>query len=332
MKMLAGIDGGGTRTRLALVCDNGALAGFAETGCCSFAELGIRQAKQTLLGLWKAGWKAAGRRPRPASALFIGTGSILSRQDVQTNCEIAQALRMAPRGKVYAGNDALNGLTGAIEGRPGILLISGTGSACFGRNAKGSTWRAGGWGHLLNDGGSAYALGVAATIAATRHADGRGPATALTALVQEVFQLDHLQEIYRKVHYQESSRSQLASLAPGVVACAQSGDRVAQAILRQGAADLVEMVVTVARRLAMDCPEVALTGGLITNAPSFRSQFLRQLTRKLPGCVLARGGLEPVFGAVMLAYEQARGRKPPPGFIAALHAHANPATTGPRKL
>ena len=85
MKVLAGIDGGGTRTRLALVYEDGRLLGYAEGGSCSFVDLGLDAARAELARVWAAGWRAAGAKPRPAEALFMGLGSVLSEADARTN-------------------------------------------------------------------------------------------------------------------------------------------------------------------------------------------------------------------------------------------------------
>jgi N-acetylglucosamine kinase-like BadF-type ATPase len=315
MNLYAGIDGGGTRTRLALVNEDGLLQGFAEGGCCSFVELGPEQARQSLRDLWRAAWQSAGLPPQPVSGLFIGTGSILSQEDERINCEIALSLNFAARDKIKAGNDALNALVGGLEGRPGILLISGTGSACLGRNESGETWRAGGWGHLLNDVGSAHALGLGAIIAATRQADGRGRATMLTNLVSEALALRDLKEIYRKLHSAEISRRDIAGLARLVLATANAGDPVAKQLEKQAIEGLIEMVVTVSKRLELAARELALTGGLISNAEGFRRSFLDRLSNMLPGLRVANGGLTPVFGAVLLAYEIGRGNAPASSFL-----------------
>jgi len=326
MKTFAGIDGGGTRTRVALVRENGALLGFAEGACCSFVELGADGARQVLAQIWHAAWKSANAAPLPADSLFIGTGSILSEADEGTNCDLALSLGLARPGNARAGNDALCALVGGLSGRPGILLISGTGSACFGRNAKGETWRAGGWGHLLNDAGSAYALGLAAMVAATREADGRGGPTTLTALVRKALGLRHFSEIFRKVHHDGFSRAEVAALAPRVVAAAEAGDAVARQLLGESVGAQVEMVVTVANRLGLARPELALTGGLITNASLVRERFLDQLAATLPGFTLARGGFAPVFGAVMLACELATGTPPSAPFLENLRRTAPEST------
>jgi glucosamine kinase len=315
MKIYCGIDGGGTRTRLALVDENGGVLGFASGGSCSFTDHGLEPARAELTRLWHVAWRLAGTEPRPADAVFMGLGSILAPADAQTNCELAAQIGLAVAGQIYADNDAWNAHAGGLGGRPGILLIAGTGSASLGRNAQGESWRVGGWGHLLGETGSAYALGLAAMIAATRASDGRGPATALTELVIGAFRMKNIQEIFCQVHGGNATRANVAALAPRIVALAVDGDAVARQILVQGADGLAEMVATVATRLHLTAPEIAPTGGLIMHAAEFRRQFLDVLGQKLPGYRLVADGLAPVWGAVLLAMEHATGAAPSASFL-----------------
>jgi N-acetylglucosamine kinase-like BadF-type ATPase len=315
MRVFAGIDGGGTRTRVALVREDGVLAGFAEGQSASFADLGLEAAKAELRRLWLAAWRSDGAEPRGADSLFMGMGSVLSEADARTNCKLAVELGLAHEAGVRADNDAWNAHAGGLAGRPGILLISGTGSVCVGRNAQGQTWRAGGWGYRLRDVGSAHALGTDAMIAVTRDADGRGQPTALKACLVEALGLGDIKEIFRRVHHEGLSRSEVAALAPEVVAKAEAGDLVAGQLLHQNAAGLVEMVTTVARKLSLQAPELALTGGLILKARLFREIFLDMLGRECPGLHLARNGLAPVFGAVLLAFQHGVGSEPTIDFL-----------------
>lgn len=318
MNILAGIDGGGTRTRLALARADGTVIGRAEGGCCSFAELGVPGATEAYRSLWQAASADAGQAPRPADALFIGSGSILSAADEQTCEAIAVSAGLARDGTVLARNDAWAALAGGLRGRPGILLIAGTGCACLGRNSAGETWRAAGWGHLLHDGGSAYALGLGAMIAATRAADRRGPATMLLPPVMRALELGNITDIYRRVHHDGVSRALVASLGPAVVEAAGQGDAVARGLLETGAAELVEAIVTVARQLRLPTPTLALTGGLIENARSYRERLLERLAAALPGFAVADDGLEPVWGSILLAYDQLHGTPPSAEFTANL--------------
>jgi len=123
-------------------------------------KMGREAASKALASLWTHAWASAGLPQRAVDGLFIGSGSILHSDDIETNCEMAVVNGMASAGHVRAENDAWNGLAGALGGRPGLFLIAGTGAVCLGRNSSGQTWRAGGWGHLLNDVGSAYQMGA----------------------------------------------------------------------------------------------------------------------------------------------------------------------------
>jgi N-acetylglucosamine kinase-like BadF-type ATPase len=315
VKVLAGIDGGGTRTRLALVNEGGGLLSYAESASCSFVELGLEGARNGLAQLWQAAWAPLREAARPADALFMGMGSILSATDARTNCELAESLGFALPGRVRAENDAYTALAGGLLGRPGILLISGTGSACVGRDAQGKTWRAGGWGHLLGEAGSAYALGLEAMIAATHEADGRSGPTALGTLVREALGLQDMAQIYRRVHGEKLERAEIAALAPHVVKIAASGDSAAIAILKKHASGLVDLVSTVSERLRLKPPLLALTGGLITSGSTFRQMFLERLEFTVPWYKLAEDGLPPVLGAVLLAKELEEGTRLPARFI-----------------
>ena len=315
MRIFAGIDGGGTRTRVALAREDGTAFGFAEGDSCCFTDVGMDAARTELSRLWKSAWTSSGGEPHPVDALFMGMGSILSEAEARMNCDMATELGFAEPAAVHADNDAWNAHAGGLNGRPGVLLISGTGSACLGRNAEGQTWRAGGWGYLLNDCGSAHALGIGAMVAATRDADGRGERTRLTEVVRAAFALRDMKEIFRKVHHEGVSRAQVASLAREVVAAAEAGDSVARLLVRDNVNGLVEMVITVARKLHLTEPELALTGGLISNADSFRREFLEQLSAKFPRVTLARDGLAPAFGAVLLAFQSACKKAPSTEFL-----------------
>ena len=323
MIVLAGVDAGGTRTRLALVSADGKVLSYVEGGCSSFAELGNDGAEGVLRHLWTMAWRKTGATPRPVESLFIGSGSILADKDEEVCRKLAVSIGMARADRIHAKNDAWAALAGGLSGRPGILLIAGTGSVCLGRNKTGAFWRAGGWGHLLHDGGSAYALGLGAMVAVTRAVDGRGPATRLMPEVKRVLGLKDLHDIYRRLHHEGADRALIASLAPSVVELSESGDEAARALVESGVRDLVECVVTVAHQLNLTAPQLALTGGLIDNAESYRRRFLSQLHVELPGTVRVDDGLDPVWGAVMLAEEHLMAHPPRPEFVRRLRSEVN---------
>src|SRR5204862_1881072 len=103
--------------------------------------------------------------------------------------------RIGYKATILIVNDALIALQAGIGDAPGIVVVSGTGSIAYGRNAQGEAARAGGWGHVLGDEGSGYWIGRLALRAVVRHADGRGRATRLTPLLLGHFGLTGAAEL-----------------------------------------------------------------------------------------------------------------------------------------
>jgi glucosamine kinase len=177
--------------------------------------------------------------------------------------EITAELERRTGARVAVGDDADAALAGAFAGRPGIVVIAGTGSGAAGRDAAGRTVRVGGHGYLLGDEGGGYWIGRRAVAAALRAADGTGPATALTALVEREF--GSLAGAEQQVHRNPTDRALLSRLVPLVAACAGSGDPVAAGILAAAADALVELAEAVGTRLG-PLP-VAGVGGIFRCAP-----------------------------------------------------------------
>src|SRR5262249_36134598 len=113
----------------------------------------------------------------------------------------------------------------------GVALVAGTGSISWGRAPDGRTARAGGWGSLLGDEGSAYALVLAALRTMACAADGRVRATALTERLLQAMGLPSAQALIAAVHGGSWDRTRLAGLAPLVLETAREGDATAVALI-----------------------------------------------------------------------------------------------------
>ena len=209
--------------------------------------------------------------------------------------------------KVRVCHDAEPILAAAAPDNVGIALIAGTGSLAWGRNAAGETARAGGWGYLLGDEGSGYAIAVAGLRAAMWAADGRGPQTNLLAGLLQKLGAASPDELVAKVYAPEMSREQLAALA-GIVFDLRTTDESAGTIITTAARDLSELVVAVARELNFSDSgyTLAMTGGALVHQSYYRDVVLTavdlqsRLRKSSPPsqCVVVE---EPVLGAVRLA-------------------------------
>jgi N-acetylglucosamine kinase-like BadF-type ATPase len=179
--------------------------------------------------------------------------------------QITAELERRTGARVAVGDDTDAALAGAFAGRPGIVVIAGTGSGAAGRDAAGNAVRVGGHGYLLGDEGGGYWIGRQAVAAALRAADGTGPATALSALVEREF--GSLAGAEQQVHRNPTDRGLLSRLVPLVAGC---DDPVAAGILTAAAEALVELAQAVQDRLG-PLP-VAGVGGIF-RCPPVREAF-----------------------------------------------------------
>lgn len=259
-----GIDGGGTHTRLELRGTDDTFIKRAETGAFNMAALG------------EAGFRARLREifelcgdMRRCEAICLG-GAGISGGDVET--VLRQELERAGfHGKLKLCGDHEIALAGAMEG-PGCILISGTGSICCGRDAQGNMARAGGLGHIIDDGGSGYWLGREALAHGARALDGRGERDLLTERVLEKTGARTAQELVHFVYYSAPGKSHIAQVSKVVLACAQEGDSLSLALLDRGARELKDLVQTVCRKLNLENPRVALMGGLLETDCIYRQR------------------------------------------------------------
>jgi N-acetylglucosamine kinase-like BadF-type ATPase len=317
MALYLGIDGGGTSTR-ALLCDeNGRVLGVGSGGVANHLHAGWEGAAESLRVAANGAFAAAGCAPAACAAVFLGMAATAADATRQRWREIAlQFGLVATPAAIGVDHDIRIALAGGLAGRPGIALIAGTGSSCYGRTAAGATWQAGGWGSILDDGGGGYWLGLRAVGAAIRGDDGRGPATALRERVLARLQVSNLREIVTRLHDGSLVRHEMARLAEDVMACAATGDNAAKDLLERGATELAAMVRAVAQKLfPAASPEVVLAGSTAT-AAAFSPMIASAMAREVPAARIVPAELPPVAGAALLALELGGVRATPESILA----------------
>jgi N-acetylglucosamine kinase-like BadF-type ATPase len=176
----------------------------------------------------------------------------------------AVARSMVPAEAYFITHDAWVALNGATNGAPGIVAISGTGSIAFGKNAKGATARAGGWGYAFGDEGSGFDLARQAVRAALRQEEGWGPPTALREALLEATTVRDVNDLLHRFYTNEFSRARVAALAEVVEATASRGDAVAQELLGSAAQSLAVFAGAVRRNLFDEAEpvDVRYSGGV----------------------------------------------------------------------
>ncbi len=265
-----GIEGGGTKT-VALTSD-----GRRRT----FGPLNLKLAtdRQILIILRQF-------KPTRAAICLAGCRTEADRQRLRQ-----LAHRAWPKAQnVFVGNDLDSGLAAAFGDRPGILVISGTGSVVIGRNAAGKTVRAGGWGHLLGDHGSGYWIAMTGLRAAVREYDRH---SRFDARVLRRLCLNSPDQLIEWI--QRASKDEVAGLAGEFI-----DDNAG--LMLQAASFLAQDCHAVASKLGMEKPSVVLAGGVLKNHPKLAILVSNRIRTMLPGSKITVLRRDTVEAALRLA-------------------------------
>lgn len=305
------IDGGGTKTEGVLTDTGGRVLARALGAASNPNDVTLNGAVAVLTGLVNTLLAQCGLSDadHPEISLFGGIAG-----GINYGPALEAALREAypAMGCVGVRSDIQILLSGELPVGDGACIICGTGSACFLRRGD-ELIRIGGWGYLLDSGGSGYDMGRDALEAVLRAHDGRaltgrrGEATKLTALLTA-----HLGgEVHTKITdiYREG-KPYIAACAPCVFEAAKAGDSVATAILRRNARALAEYIEAARGWLTdgmapdgMPLP-VVMGGGISQKEADFWPPLVASLVDRAIPVHITVATAPPVFGAVVEAAKQ----------------------------
>jgi glucosamine kinase len=295
--VFAGVDGGGTRTRVVLVDGSGLPIARGEGGPGLIGREGPEACGRALAALVRQVAEEAGQT-LPAAALHAGLAGAGEREARERVLEVLAKSGVAER--IAVVSDAEIALAAAFGSGPGILLIAGTGSAVFGRGADGRLARCGGWGAVLGDEGGGHALGIGALRTVLRVADELEMPTGLVPAVLEA--TDTADPRALPTWAGSASKAEVAGLAPLVLRLAAAGDPAADRIVEEAVGALSACVVSLARRLApwSEGVPVAWTGGVTMDA-GFAGRLEARIRAEVPEARIARDRLDPALAAARTA-------------------------------
>jgi glucosamine kinase len=277
-EIFVGIDGGGTRTTAVATDEKGRELARLQGGAGLVRSTEPTAGAAALADLTDRVLHAAGLAP-PATTLCCALAGAGRPQDRIAIAAALQREAIAERVRVVTDADAA--FHDAFAAGPGILLIAGTGSIALGRNAGNQLTRVGGWGTLLGDEGSGYAIGLAALRAAVRAHDGREPETSLLPVILRHLALTSPDEL---IHWSGgATKREIAALAPIALAAAnaEKGDDAARRGADAAARELAAHVASLTRKLGpwRSPPTLALAGGLIAPGGPLRARLIEALNR-----------------------------------------------------
>lgn len=233
-------------------------------------------------------------------AIFVGAAGA-GREEVAGGIRSLLASRFA-NAKVDVRDDAYIALRAAVREGNGIVLIAGTGSIAFAQNGEDS-YRCGGYGYLMGDDGSGFAIGSAAVKHLCKSYDGRVSRDALAEQIEAALEARKLSDVLERIYRSSAPVGAIASLAPVVLELAQSGERSATRIVQTAGLELFDLLKSVIKRADLagtDAP-IAFAGGLL-NANSLLTYLLEtRLLNEFPTMPIRKDNPEPCLGALAQA-------------------------------
>ena len=315
MAYYLGIDGGGSKTTC-VVGDEVSQLATVTVGPSNITRVGEARARESFHQAIGQACAAARIAPQQVARACVGAAGA-GRE------EIAGAVRRLVAevilGEIEVVGDMEIALAAAFGRGPGVIVIAGTGSIAYGRDAQSRTARAGGWGFAVSDEGSAHWIGRAAVGGVLRAADQAGddfplddqvehdrawPASRLCRELKTALNLDSLRELASAANAQ----ADFAVLFPAVLVAAESGDPVARQVIAEASAELAQLGDIVMRRLfpvrhstVLQAVPMAIAGGVFRHAAMIRDLFYNQVRAANPHVIFGSEVVDPVQGALQMA-------------------------------
>ncbi|HEX4137867.1 MAG TPA: BadF/BadG/BcrA/BcrD ATPase family protein [Bryobacteraceae bacterium] len=296
-----GVDGGQSSTTALIGDADGKIVGWATGGPCNHVT--AAEAKAKFLRVMKECLSQAAARAGLASPVAFKAACFGMSGGPADKAALLRELVESEHWIVT--DDATVALAGATAGEPGIVAIAGTGSIAFGQNARGEVARAGGWGYLFGDEGSAFDIVRQALRAVLREHEGWGARTALTPALIEATSVSDANELLHIFYTPDWPRQRVAGMAGIVNQIAEDGDPIAVNILHNAAQELALLVGSVRRQLWTEgeSARVAWTGGVFNSA--ILLERFRTLVSIEENTICEPPRRDPAFGALLLAYKAA---------------------------
>ena len=319
--LFAGVDGGGTKTQLVLLDEKGRCIIEAIGPGCNYFAVGKEGVAHVLRGMSSHlasegylnekqlfGSSTQTQNPAPCfNSAFLGIAGIAN--DSSDALELARYLTGEFASQVTVQNDAYIAWHANTKGKPGILIISGTGSNGFAIDEQGRKVSVGGWGRLLGDEGSGFDMGTKGIKQAILALEARGPATSLSVKLKANFTVDDTCKVIQEM----TQVQDVAVFSMVVHEAAQEGDEVALNIIESAAVDLAGIVKSLfaqcdftSSETSSDSISVIGQGGCFSQMPILREKFAAKLVEIDRRLSLVIPSLSAAEGAAILALNNRR--------------------------
>lgn len=301
------VDGGGTSTEVVLADIHGNPVGEGNSGPSNAKAVGVPAAMKALDDGIKAAFESAGLKPAPVSVASLGLAGFDRDEDREILAKWADGGSIVPIGKLVLTNDGLLVLAAGTSEGWGVGIIGGTGSIAVGKSQSGEFARAGGWGHLIGDEGSAYKLVMDTLRFIAKSVDGRMPREATSQILNQKIMhalglTDDPNGIVSVIYQPGYDRAKLAGLAPAVIEAIRAEPRLIPVLLKPAGIELAEAALAVARKLQIPTGRLplGLAGSFLLGTQEVRDALVLHLERQGYQPEI-REVPRPVLGGLVLA-------------------------------
>ena len=300
MSAVLAIDGGGSRTRCLAIDRRGRVLGKSESGPSNHLLVSGEIVRRSLAEAINDSLRSAGLNGDAVACVSAGLAGVDF--DRAGASEMEALLRDLGFQNLVVNGDMVIAHAGALQLKPGVIALAGTGSVVLGIGPQNQRVKIGGWGPVYGDEGSAYRIGQESLRAAARAYDGSGRDTLLTNALLRGLGLNDFRETVMRVYVQGMESREIAALSRIAYEVAEGGDEVARNIFINAADELVEIVVTAIRRLNLEAGEIFVSyqGSVLESCHLLRERFIAHLKRGVPRSNVVAPEFEPVIGAYLL--------------------------------
>lgn len=304
MGYIVGIDGGGTKTKLVVIDEEGEELFASKSGPSNILSSGYERARASIHEVIKNAVIDNKLDFKSCLGMCIGVaggGRAAVREQIE-----AIIRETGYEGRLIVTHDGETSLIGGTKGEAGLLIVAGTGAICYGINDLGCRVRVSGWGHLIGDEGSAYSIGIRILRAVMKSYDGRLENTILSELLLDKLSLSNEEEIVSYVYNSKITKEHIAALAILIEEGIKQKDGIAIRIADETVEDLVETVLPACKKLGFtnQCFKLIIDGSVLVNNTYIRESFIEKITNRVKGVTISTMEKDAAYGAALMVLRE----------------------------
>jgi N-acetylglucosamine kinase-like BadF-type ATPase len=302
-KLFLGVDGGGTKTRIVLLNEKKEFICEGFSGPSNPLRVGVESAVKNIS---EAVNSACDQAFKSSTDIFSATLGLAGVRRADLRERIREIVKTDLGIKlVEVVTDAEIALYGTTLGKPGLVIISGTGSICYGKDNHGKTATAGGWGPIAGDEGGGVSIAKQALQAIAKALDGRGRPTKLNYVGAEYFRASTPEDLIVAIYSPQMDNKKLAGFAKYVVETAKQGDEIAIEILSVAGFELGLAAYAVIKKLKIENQKVpiGMVGSIFKAGELLTKPLLETVHSFAPLAYLQKPQLNPARAAAVMAID-----------------------------